>query len=180
MKAYEKPIIILNEELAEGVYATGLSGGNPEGDCWVWWINSTERQYQEPTQYYTPTDNNVATRIHGEHLAQQHITLACKLVIPLVAPADYVDFDEVQHCGRGQSVSMGDTVTGKKVELSADGLTITLTRYNHGNAYGVKDETDPIVKTYSLNADAYLSNPDSWMWICTKTTNVQGGGADGH
>lgn len=33
MKDYVKPIVLSNEELAEGVYAA--SGGIPEGDCWT-------------------------------------------------------------------------------------------------------------------------------------------------
>lgn len=60
MKNYEKPIVMINEELAEGVYATGSGNGSIDG-CWKFTYALTPNNdvYDEGT--------GCEIAVHGDH-----------------------------------------------------------------------------------------------------------------
>lgn len=60
MKRYEKPVVMINEELAEGVYA---ASGYCDGDCYNVWITSC----QTPV----PARNTYKYQFDGKHIANE-------------------------------------------------------------------------------------------------------------
>ena len=78
---YEKPIIIDNEELAEGVYATG------RGNCWT-------VTYEIKQRNTNPYDPFVNVRIKGQHLAQHTSSaLEIKITFDRAIRSAIFDFD---------------------------------------------------------------------------------------
>ncbi len=149
MKNYEKPVVLMNEELAEGVYAA--SG---DGDCWT--IELT------PDQIYGGGSLGGKTfRVHCEHISMQHISVASTFVVTFNVPI--------------QSAKCENFAT------TVNGNTVTVTRDNHGNAYGVHDEYNSLLEIMCADEDTTKAAVVVDKKIsCSKTTNVQGGGADGN
>lgn len=109
---YEQPIIYDNEELAEGIYATGSGGQN----CW----NITYEIKQRNTNPYDPFVN---IRIKGEHYAQ-HSSTASEIKILFDSPVRTGVFDS------------------QTFDCSVMGNTVVLRRNNHANGFGSADNFD--------------------------------------
>lgn len=146
MKKYERPVIVVNEELAEGVYA---ASGVTDGECWT-----VDVQWAQ-----TVDDNNVNFRVIANHPGTvAHISSASTVTIVF-----------------------SHNVTSAKFEgFAADvnGNVVTLTRASHGNSYYSADQYNSLLELNTPNARE-ISVVSSSI-VCTKTVNVQGGGADGN
>ncbi|MCR5727723.1 MAG: hypothetical protein K6G24_09685 [Lachnospiraceae bacterium] len=70
MKNYESPVIFDNEELAEGIYATGSGGAG--GNCYI--VKSYEHQGEHQGQ------NDYRFQVSADHVAD-HVTNGQTLVI---------------------------------------------------------------------------------------------------
>ena len=112
MKNYEQPIIYNNEELAEGIYATGSGGQN----CW----SITYEIKQRNTNPYDPFVN---IRIKGEHYAQ-HSSSAAEIKIIFDSPVRTGVFDS------------------QIFDCNVTGNTVILRRNNHANGFGSVDNFD--------------------------------------
>lgn len=123
---YIKPMIYDNEEIAEGVYATG-SGSDL--NCWRISHSVSQRNVNE----YDPFVN---FRIKGEHIAQ-HCSKAVEIVLMMNAPAKSAVFDF------------------KGFECQVDGMTIRLKRINHANGFGSLDNFDTNLRVVT-DAPAYI------------------------
>lgn len=149
MKNYEKPVVLANEELAEGVYA-----GSGEGDCWT--IKLTQDQVWGGGSLGGKT-----YRVYCEHISMQHISTASTSTIVFNSP-----------------------IVAAKCEnfaTTVDGNTVTIYRDNHANAYTSHDEFNSLLEVKAADeATTRALYVVSTAIKCTKTTNVQGGGADGN
>ena len=112
MKNYEQPIIYNNEELAEGIYATG--SGN--GSCW-------QITYEIKQRNTNPYDPFVNIRIKGDHYAQ-HSSAAAEIKLHFNHPVSSAVFDY------------------DGFDCNVTGDTVTLRRINHANGFGSADNFD--------------------------------------
>lgn len=151
MKNYERPIVVINDDLAEGVYAaSGLPTG-PKGtsDCWDFEI-------------YSVQDSNGSHQVFEiklrHHTGMEHISSATTVSVTFSSTLSdaYAEFD---------STFSGSTITITRV-LLADA-------YNDGDWVTYKiwaKGTDEATTKALTVTDVSLS--------CTKSINVQGGGAN--
>lgn len=78
MKNYEKPVVMINEELAEGVYAaSGVGGVMGTSDCWDYHIYSVQSW---------SGDAHVFEIKLTHHLGLEHISAATTLSVTFSAP----------------------------------------------------------------------------------------------
>lgn len=108
MSNYEKPIVLANSELSEGVYAaSGTYGGS---DCYT------------PNAYITQTPDtgreNYCIQVNGSHAAGDggHTTDSQTLVMTFNQPVEYVSSN------------------GSNVRLSPDGCTLYIDYTYHSNS----------------------------------------------
>ena len=124
MKNYIKPIIIDNEELAEGVYATG-SGDH--ANCW-------SITYEIKQRNANPYDPFVNIRIKGEHTAMHTSTaLEIKVLFDKEVTSAVFDFGGF--------------------DCSVSGDTVVLKRNNHANGYGSLDKFDSNLRIVTNSPD---------------------------
>ncbi len=148
MKNYEKPVVIANNELAEGVYAA--SG---DGDCWT--ITVTPDQ-----EYGGGSLGGKTFRVKCEHIGMEHISLASISTITFNSPVTAAKFENFK--------------------VSVNGNVVTIERENHANAYTTHDEFNSLLEVMAADeATTRALTVINTSIRCTKTTNVQGGGADG-
>ena len=146
MKKYESPVILENEDLAEGIYAN--SGANPSGpdepQCWTVSVNKEQ---------VVPHEKYANFRVTANHGSVQHISTASTVTIVFNQTITSANFE-----------SFG---------VSVNGCTVVLTREQHGNAYNCNDNYSSLLKVYCDDPDglAVISATIS----CTKAPNVQGG-----
>ena len=147
MKNYVSPVIFDNEELAEGVYATG-SGALKGSSCWKVAVDSTRpiERNSDPNDPFT----KIALRI--DHNPTLHISTALKIKVTLNAPVKSAKFE-------------GFTVTNNGSEL-------ILVRESHSNAYAVPDGTSVMLEMVSDTPDTL--NIVDLNWKCKRSENVQG------
>lgn len=110
MKDYVKPIVLSNEELAEGVYAA--SGGIPEGDCWT-------------VEAYSVQDWNGSHHVFEVHAvhSNQYKHISTETVVTLTFSQNVV--------------SVGNE---KEFPSTYNGNTVTITRTLHANGYQSGDQ----------------------------------------
>lgn len=150
-KIYEKPVLVFTEDMAEGIFAA--SGASLDGSCWT--------ASAESSQDYV--DGNHIFRIKATHTPiVEHISTACTFTVPFNYP--------IQSCH-----SENDW------QCTPSGNNVIVTRVNHANAYKSGDETN-FGLWVSTGDEATTKNlvPGAISCSCTKTVNVQGGGADGN
>lgn len=176
MKNYVSPVIFDNEEMAEGVYATG-SGS----DCWIY----TLRTLTPVTT--NPGDNYSEYEVKGEHQCVEHISLwtTTKYSIMPGQPGETVR--EIECAGvrvrPGQTQTSSEHVwdngvdIGPRFELTLDatGSNFELTRRCHGNAYA----GNPVTDTFTVNVKIYCTKGTctfelSQIPYCEHIPNVQG------
>ncbi len=153
MREYVKPIVLENEELAEGVYAASGSVGEgapdegvtDEAECWT--VEVTKEQV-------VAHEGWANFRVKAEHSLVQHISTASTVVINFsqnITSANFEGFD-----------------------VSISGSVVTLTRASHGNSYNTHDNYNTLLKVYCEDPTT-LSIVGVPTITCTKSVNVQGG-----
>lgn len=151
MKKYEKPIVMINEELAEGVYAnSGLTGPMGTSDCW-----SFDVQSPQPWN-----GSHHVFEIHlTHHTGLQHISGATTVSVTFSAPLTNV-YAEYTSTFDGTS-----TITISR-ELLADA-------YNDGDlvTYKIWAQAADQATTEGLTVTNVAVS-------CDKQINVQGNGGD--
>ena len=116
---YNKPVILTNDDMAEGVFA---ASGNTSTDCWT--VTVTKDQ--------TDAGGYCTFRVDGKHnKSMEHIST--KTVVKIVF-SDTVTNAEFEGFG---------------FEVSANGNTVTLTRESHANAYNSGDNFNSLLKIWS-------------------------------
>lgn len=148
MKNYEKPVVLVNEELAEGVYAA--SGATGTADCWSYDVKSVQDWDggSHVFEIYLTHHTNLEHISNGTTVS---VTFSAPLAEPSRAEFDY-------------SIS-GSTITITR-ELLADA-------YNDGDkvTYKIWASTGDEATTKAI----YVKSVNM---SCDKAINVQGGGAD--
>lgn len=151
MKNYEKPVVLANEELAEGVYAA--SGGIGEADCWT--INA-----------YSVQDWNGSYHVFEVAIVHsntvQHISTESTSVLTF-------------------NHTLTDAYTESDFSCSFSGSTVTVVRASHANAYQSGDNATfkVWVKAEDEATTKALAVTGSSITDTGKTVNVQGNGANG-
>ena len=158
MKNYVSPVIFDNEELAEGVYATG-SG---EAECWT--MTAT---YDHNST--SPTDPFVVYRLDGKHnTAVKHVSIVTSLtVVYMSTNVTGLRVDGVW--APVGTTAQGESYDGKasfKVTCTPSGATIERTM--HANAELSGDTYNISFELYG-DSDAKVTGVDI---RCTKTDNV--------
>lgn len=150
---YNKPMLLVNDDLAEGVYAAsgadevvgeGSGGSTTSTDCWTVSVNKDQN---DAGGYCT-------FRVAANH-SQSVTHISSKTVVTIV---------------------FSDTVTSAEFEgfsASVSGNTVTLTRESHANAYYSGDNFNTLLKIWAPNYRD-ISVVSSGI-TCTHETNVQGG-----
>ena len=163
MENYTSPVIFDNDELAEGVYATGSGAG----DCW------TMTYYEEQREAQNPTDKFVVYRINALHNTQGvfHISRSTTMFVNYtgagITGVQVEGHDEVCKPGEGTiDVVNGDD--GFTVGCTTSGCTIV--RHYHGNAYQSGDNFNIMIRINSIDGQAIMTG---LSWSCEKVENVQ-------
>lgn len=149
MKNYEKPVVLVNEELAEGVYAASGTGPVGESDCWSFDVSS-------------PQEWNGSHKIFEiklvHHLNLEHISGGTTVS---------VTFSQALTSGYSEFAS------------TLSGATVTITRELLADAYNDGDlVTYKIWASTGDEATTRALTVKNVSLSCDKQINVQGGGAD--
>ena len=166
MKNYESPVIYDNEELAEGVYATG-SGGGEDGTCWSVFIDPDPKMHQD----YAGVENGNSKSVI--QIKALHSTSVGHDSIGLTFEGDIQTFE------------LGDTVSDVKAENPND-YTVSwtkgsthffCTRSLYGDAFHSGDTVTFKIIVYSSLGD--VKNPPKvvsvYNPVCNKKANDQYG-----
>lgn len=135
MNNYKQPMIYDNEELAEGVYATGSGMGN----CW-------QVTYEVKQRNTNPYDPFVNIRIQGKHLAE-HTSSALEIKILFDRPVSSAVFDY------------------NGFECKASGYSVELKRINHANGYGSMDNFDSNLRIVTEDPTIINISDISWQCV---------------
>ena len=152
MKKYEKPVVMINEELAEGVYAAsgGVTGPRGTSDCWTFDVQSVQ-QWNGSHQIFQIGLTH--------HTGLEHISGATTISVTFSSPLASTSYAEYT-----------STVTDS---------TITITRVLLADAYNDGDLVT--YKIWAAAADEATTKALTVTNVtvsCDKQINVQGGGAD--
>lgn len=155
---YKRPLILLNDDLAEGVYADG--SGNPgtqqvtqEATCW----SGISPSVQDWNGSHNVTEVQIVHSVAVEHISTA-VTVTLKFNHPVT-----------------------DAYTESGWECTAVGNIVTVTRPLHANAY--KSGDNVTFKVWAKAADEATTRSLSATiesLECTKTANVQNRGGDGN
>ena len=185
MKNYESPVIYDNEELAEGVYATG-SGGGVTPICWIFTL--THKDDNSTTT--NPGWNKSAYALEGKHLQVEHISLGTTVQFSITNDTvKYIEIEGVANVYPGMTGTTSEIVTDGNgnpigprfaITLNSTGDELTVVRNCHANAYAGAEFTDDFV----INLLIYCTNGLAEMKMigtpwCNISENVQGRGGDG-
>jgi len=146
MKDYEKPVVLANDELAEGVY---MASGDVEsgGDCWT----------VDPYSVQDWNGSHHVFEIHCIHTtAVKHISTASTVTLTF-------------------SNTLEDAYTESNFSCSFGGDTVTVVRESHANAYNSGDDVTYKVWAKAADEATTKALSITGATIsCTKTPNVQG------
>lgn len=150
MRKYQKPVLKVNDSLAEGVYAASGSvtadsvGTDTSGDCWT--VSVTKDQ-NDAGGYCT-------FRVAANH-SNSVVHISTKTVV---------------------TVQFSDVVSSAEFEgfdASVSGTVVTLTRKSHANGYKAGDNFNSLLKIWADNYKTIQAISSSI--VCTHEVNVQGG-----
>ena len=166
MKNYESPVIFDNEELAEGVYATG-SGGGAGATCWTVCVDSTGHQENAGSpDGQSPTYS--VTQIKADHhmdVIHDSIGLTFEGDATPTEPGDYVT-----------DIRSEDPNTFSIIYNGGGHFICTRNRY--ADAFGSGDTCTFKIKVYSSSAS--VSKPPMVTNVynpqCNYRENWMGGG----
>lgn len=148
MTNYERPVVLANEDVAEGVYAASGAG---VGDCWT--VDAKSVQDWNGSHH--------VFEVHCVHSsAVEHISSASTVTLTF-------------------NSALSDAYS--EFPSSFSGSTVTITRTLLADAY--KSGDDVTYKVWVKAADEATTKAIACTGAtitCTKTVNVQGGGADGN
>lgn len=152
MKNYEKPIVVINEELAEGVYAaSGFTGPIGTSDCWSFDVKDIQAW----------NGSHHIFEIHlTHHTGLQHISGATTVSVTFSAPLSNTSYAEYASTFDGAS-------------------TITITRTLLADAYNEGDIVS--YKIWAAAVDEATTKALTVLNVtvsCDKQVNVQGNGGD--
>lgn len=148
MKNYVKPVVLANEELAEGVYAA--SGG--VADCWTIDVDSV--------QDWGDSNGHVFSVRCVHSTAMEHISTAITVAVTFSATLDATSFSDYP------STVSGNKITVRR-ELLADG-------YKSGDNVEFKIYAKSVGNDQANTKALYVTGKSI---SCQKEINVQGGGA---
>lgn len=178
MKNYEKPFILTADTLAEGIYATGMSGNGPEdpdGECWVMGYENI------PSNNVTtnPGWNKTGWKIEAKHGCVKHISYSTKMTFTIAGDtvtAVEIEGVKVPVGSTGHSSDYLDNVYGAwRFELKVEANRVQVIRRCHANAYengAVTDNFDIDIQIYSASGTAVITG---LTYTCEHRPNVQGG-----
>lgn len=146
MKTYEKPVVIENEDLAEGVFAA--SGGS-SSDCWRVTCTS-DQDYVDGVHSF---------RINAIHSASVvHISSNVTYTVTFNSPVTNANSENPDFV------------------CSYSGNTVVISRPQHANAYNSGDNVNFMFKVSAADqATTTALTPIEVTYVCTHETNVQGG-----
>ncbi len=148
MKKYEKPIVMINDDLAEGVYAASGTGPMGTSDCWTYNIY--------PVQEWDGA-NKVFEMALTHHTGLEHISGATTISV---------------------TFNTALTSANSEFSYSYAGNTITVTRTLLADAYKDGDEvTYKIWASTGDEVTTKALTVTNVTVACDKQINVQGGGA---
>ena len=164
MNNYVSPVIFDNDELAEGVYATGSGAG----DCW------TMTYYQSQRVNTNPGDNFVVYRIDANHHTDgvYHISASTTMFVNFSNDdilGVQVEGIDVPLNGGTIDLAGSSGVDGFKVGCTESGATIV--RHYLGDAYQSGDKFNIMIRINCKNGEAVMNG---LSWSCEKVENVQG------
>lgn len=148
MKNYVSPVILENDELAEGIFAAGSGEVDYDNDpnCWTVKVDLAQVVAHEGYANFRIQAN------HPNNLV--HISSQSSVVITFSQPITSAVFE------------------GFDVEVA--GCVVTTTRVSHGNSYNSADQYNSLLKVYCADP-ASLTIVGKPMIFCKHETNVQGG-----
>jgi len=171
---YEKPMVFMNDDLAEGVYAANVSGSpiDADGECWT--ITGTAVPSNSTTS--NPGWNKSAYEIYGVHSTSvKHISASTTIYISFSGDTvSKVEIDGVRVNVGSSGRSNGVGYQGKPAwELTVkDGNNLVLVRNLLADSYNSGDNFRFNVLFYGTNGTAVIS---SIAYTCEHQINVQGG-----
>ncbi|MBE5908982.1 MAG: hypothetical protein E7278_09120 [Lachnospiraceae bacterium] len=146
MKTYEKPVVIENKDLAEGVFA---ASGDSSSDCWAAYAITTQASNGSHHVY----------EVHATHSKSvEHIT--SNVVYTLSFP--------------GATITDAYSEGPNTVSYTTD--TVTVTRDLHANGYKSGDEVSFKVWVKSIDdaSTKGLADQPAVTYVCRHDVNVQG------
>lgn len=164
MNNYVSPVIFDNDELAEGVYASGSGAG----DCWSMTYSISDRV----TKDKNPSDNYAIYRIQATHsTGLMHISASTTMFLTFHGNGiKGIQVEGVDAVVGGGTASGGyDPNVGFEVTCTSSGAIIKRTML--ADAYGSGDNFNIMVR---INDEDGLSVVDGLTWTCEKVENVQG------
>ena len=148
MEKYVKPVVVVNEDYAEGVYAA--SG---DGDCWSVWVKGEQ-------DWTGPDSGNHIFEIAASHSTDvTHISSATTIVVTF-----------------SSNITNAYAENGTDYSVSFSGNTAYITRTLLADAYHDGDEvTYKIFVSTGDEATTKALAVTGLTISCEKTVNVQGG-----
>jgi len=162
MNNYVSPVIFDNDELAEGVFATGSGGG----ECW------TLEYYEAQRETQNPTDKFVCYRVHCVHLKPEvyHISEGLTMFFTIQSSSEIRNFEvDGVLCGPKETKNIEKGDGGFKV--TTDAGFVIVNRWYHANAYQSGDDVNFLFRILDKDGLSMITNV---TWFCNKTENVQG------
>ncbi len=167
MDNYVSPVVFDNDELVEGVFATGSGGG----ECWTLTYYESQRETQNPS------DKFVNYRVDCTHLKPDvyHISegLTMFFTIANTSKIKYYEVDGVI-CNYGEETDIFKSKDDGFKVTSGEGFVI-VNRWYHANAYTSGDKVNYNFKIKDEDGKSTITNV---TWFCNKTENVQGTAAE--
>lgn len=167
MDNYVSPVVFDNDELVEGVFATGSGGG----ECWTLTYYEAQRETQNPS------DKFVNYRVDCTHLKPDvyHISegLTMFFTIANTSKIKYYEVDGVI-CNYGEETDIFKSKDDGFRVTSGEGFVI-VNRWYHANAYTSGDKVNYNFKIKDEDGKSTITNV---TWFCNKTENVQGTAAE--
>jgi hypothetical protein len=167
MNNYVSPVIFDNDELAEGVYASGSGAG----ECW----SMTYSEDQRITPEKNPGEQYVTYRIKAVHsTGLMHISASTTIFVNFTGTGIWgVEVDGVKANVGGGLVSGKNGSNGFDVSCTTTGAVIKRTML--ADAYGSGDNFDILLRINDKAGDSVVTGIS---WSCEKVDNVQGTAGD--
>lgn len=171
---YEKPMVYMNDDLAEGVYAANVSGSpiDKAGECWT--IVATAVPNNSTTG--NPGWNKAAYELTGTHSTEyQHISASTTIYLSF--SGDNITKVEVD----GVAVMVGATGTSNQIGYNGkpawtltvkDSNNLVIVRNLLADSYNSGDRFNYNILFYGENGTTVVTNI---AYTCEHQVNVQGG-----
>jgi hypothetical protein len=160
MNNYVSPVIFDNDELAEGVYASGSGSG----DCWTMTFDESQREKSNPSEKYA------IYRIDATHHVEDVLHISKSTTMWVNYTGNGITGIQVE----GVNAAVGTTTLGSNGEWGFE-ITCTSTgaiikRVYHGNAYNSGDNFNIMIRINDADGESVMTG---LSWTCEKVENVQ-------